>query len=57
MAQNDETRIDELAQQLEVNLEIDYDKKDRKAQREQTKQSLYDGSKHLKHSVPKGKRY
>jgi len=56
MAQNEEETIDELARQLEVNLEIDYEKKDLKAQRELTKQNLYDGSKKLKHTVPKGKR-
>lgn len=56
MAKNEEETIDELAQQVEVNLEIDYEKKDLKAQREIVKQSLYDGSKKLKHTVPKGKR-
>jgi hypothetical protein len=56
MAQNEEETIDELARQMEVNLEIDYEKKDLKEQREQTKQTLYDGSKKLKHTVPKGKR-
>ena len=56
MAQNEETTIDQLAQQVEINLDMDYEKKDLKAQREQTKQNLYDGSKKLKHTVPKGKR-
>jgi hypothetical protein len=56
MAQNDEVMIDRLAQQVEINLEIDYEKKDLKAQRELTKQNLYDGSKKTKHTVPKGKR-
>jgi hypothetical protein len=56
MTQNEEVKIDRLAQQVEINLEIDYEKKDLKAQRELTKQSLYDGSKKLKHTVPKGKR-
>jgi len=56
MARNEEETIDELARQMEVNLEIDYEKKDLKEQREQTKQTLYDGSKKLKHTVPKGKR-
>ena len=56
MAQNEEETIDELAQKVEMNLEMDYEKKDLKAQRELTKQSLYDGSKKLKHTVPKGKR-
>lgn len=56
MAQNEEDTIDELAQRVEVNLDMDYERKDLKAQRELTKQSLYDGSKKLKHTVPKGKR-
>ena len=56
MAKNEQETIDELAQQVEVNLEIDYEKKDLKAQRELIKQTLYDGSKKLKHTVPKGKR-
>jgi hypothetical protein len=56
MAKNEEATIDELAQQVEMNLETDYEKKDLKAQRELTKQNLYDGSKKLKHTVPKGKR-
>ena len=56
MAKNEEETIDELARQVEVNLEIDYEKKDLKAQRELIKQTLYDGSKKLKHTVPKGKR-
>lgn len=56
MAKNQEETIDELAQQVEVNLEIDYEKKDLKAQRAQVKDNLYDGSKKLKHTVPKGKR-
>ena len=56
MAQNEETTIDELARQMEITLEIDYEKKDLKAQRELIKQNLYDGSKKLKHTVPKGKR-
>jgi len=56
MAQNEETTIDQLAQQVEINLDMDYEKKDLKAQREQIKQNLYDGSKKLKHTVPKGKR-
>lgn len=56
MTQSEEVRIDKLAQQVELNLEIDYEKKDLKAQRELTKQNLYDGSKKLKHTIPKGKR-
>ena len=56
MVRNEEETIDQLAQQMEVNLAADYEKKDLKAQREQVKQHLYDGSKKLKHTVPKGKR-
>ena len=56
MAKSEEETIDELAQRVEVNLEIDYEKKDLKAQRELIKQTLYDGSKKTKHTVPKGKR-
>lgn len=56
MVLNEEATIDKLAQQMEINLEIDYEKKDLKAQRELNKQTLYDGSKKLKHTVPKGKR-
>lgn len=56
MAKSEEEVIDELAQQVEINLENNYEKKDLKAQRELVKQHLYDGSKKLKHTVPKGKR-
>jgi hypothetical protein len=56
MAQNEETTIDKLAQRMEHTLDIDYEKKDLKAQRELIKQNLYDGSKKLKHTLPKGKR-
>lgn len=56
MVQNEEAAIDQLAQQMEITLDIDYEKKDQKAQREQIKQNLYDGSKKVKHTVPKGKR-
>ena len=34
----------------------DYVKKDLKEKRQVTKQTLYDGSKKLKHKIPKGKR-
>jgi len=56
MAQNEEVTIDQLAQQLEITLDIDYERKDLKAQRSMTKLNLYDGSKKLKHIIPKGKR-
>jgi len=56
MPQNEEVTIDQLARQVEITLEIDYEKKDLKAQREMIKQNMYDGSKKLKHTIPKGKR-
>ena len=56
MAINEEATIDRLAQHMEISLDMDYEKKDMKAQRELIKQTLYDGSKKLKHTVPKGKR-
>jgi hypothetical protein len=55
MLQDEREMIDKLADEAEVTLTEDYEKKDRKEQRGVTKQSLYDGSKKLKHSVPKGK--
>lgn len=49
-------RIEELASQAEILLEEDDSRKDLKEQRGIIKQTLYDGSKKLKHIVPKGKR-
>ena len=48
--------IERLAEDAEVALETDYDKRDLKERRGLLKSTLYDGSKKLKHSVPKGKR-
>ena len=48
-------RIEELAEEAEMVLQEDYDKKDLKERRGVMKDSLYDGSKKLKHIVPKGK--
>ncbi len=48
--------IERLAEDAEVTLSTDYDKRDQKEKRGVIKGSLYDGSKKLKHSVPKGKR-
>jgi len=48
-------RIDKLAGQAEILLEKDDAKKDLKERRGIIKQSLYDGSKKLKHIIPKGK--
>jgi hypothetical protein len=41
---------------IEETLENDYHRKDQKEQRHLTKSTLYDGSKKLKHTTPKGKR-
>lgn len=48
-------RIEEMAEEAEMVLQEDYEKKDLKERRGQIKDSLYDGSKKLKHAVPKGK--
>lgn len=48
-------RIEELAEEAEIILEEGYDKKDLKEKRGMIKQTLYDGSKKLKHIIPKGK--
>lgn len=47
--------IEELADKVESSLEEDYEKKDLKERRGVIKNSLYDGSKKLKHIIPKGK--
>ena len=56
MMKNEAEEIEALANEMEVVLETDYDKKDMKEKRAVTKSALYDGSKKLKHSIPKGKR-
>jgi hypothetical protein len=48
--------IEQLANEAEPVIETDYEKKDMKEKRALNKQTLYNGSKKLKHSVPKGKR-
>lgn len=48
--------IERLADDAETTLTTDYEKKDMKEKRSLIKNHLYDGSKKLKHSVPKGKR-
>lgn len=58
-AQSDEgeaKRIDELARETDILLEQEDSRKDLKEKRGIIKQTLYDGSKKLKHIVPKGKR-
>lgn len=49
-------RIEELASEAEELLEKDDSRKDLKEARGVIKQTMYDGSKKLKHIVPKGKR-
>ncbi len=56
MMKNEAEVIESLANEMEVVLENDYEKKDMKEKRAVTKSALYDGSKKLKHSIPKGKR-
>jgi hypothetical protein len=58
-AQTDEKemeRIEVLAAESEILLEEDDSRMDLKETRGIIKQTLYDGSKKLKHLVPKGKR-
>ncbi len=56
MTKRENEAIEQIAEETEVLIETDYVKKDLKEKRSITKQTLYDGSKKLKHSVPKGKR-
>ncbi len=56
MTKREEEVIEQLADVAEVVLEADYEKRDMKEKRAVIKQTLYDGSKKLKHRVPKGKR-
>jgi hypothetical protein len=53
--ENEGESIERLAEQAEVELEEDYGKKDLKERRGIAKQNLFDGSKKLKHTIPKGK--
>lgn len=48
-------KIEELVGEAEIVLEEDDSKKDLKEKRGIIKQTLYDGSKKLKHVIPKGK--
>lgn len=48
-------KIEQLATNAEMLLEEDDSRKDLKERRGMMKQTLYDGSKKLKHIVPKGK--
>lgn len=56
MTKRENEAIEQIAEEAEVLIETDYVKKDLKEKRSITKQTLYDGSKKLKHSVPKGKK-
>lgn len=56
MPKKEEETIEQLAEEAEVITVTDYEKKDLKEKRGIIKQTLFDGSKKLKHSVPKGKR-
>ncbi|ABB33200.1 hypothetical protein GeomeDRAFT_3096 [Geobacter metallireducens RCH3] len=56
MMEKENETIEKLAEDAEINLSTDYDKRDLKERRGVQKGNLYDGSKKLKHSVPKGKR-
>lgn len=56
MAEKETERIERLAEQAERTLETDYEKRDLKERRAVAKDHLYDGSKKLKHSIPKGRR-
>ncbi len=56
MTKREEEGIEKIADSAEITLDTDYEKKDLKEKRSITKQTLYNGSKKLKHSVPKGKR-
>lgn len=55
MVLNEEQVIEQLSEETELTLKSSYDKKDLKERRSLLKNVLYDGSKKLKHSVPKGK--
>ena len=49
-------RIEELAREAEIVLEVDDSRKDLKEKRGIIKGTLYEGSEKLKHILPKGKR-
>jgi len=53
--ENDAKVIDELVVEAEILLEINESKKELKEKRGVMKNTLYDGSKRLKHTLPKGK--
>lgn len=55
MTNEEQEVIEKLADEVELVVEDNYEKRDLKEKRGVTKNSLYDGSKKLKHSIPKGK--
>ena len=56
MTRREEEVIEKIADEAEIVIDTDYEKKDMKEKRAVIKNTLYDGSKKLKHSIPKGKR-
>ncbi len=56
MTKKEETIIEQLAEEAELVTEPDYEKRDLKENRAVIKEKLYDGSKKLKHRIPKGVR-
>lgn len=54
MTKRERENLEQLAEQAEVTMVTDYEKKDLKEKRSVVKQMLYDGSKKLKHRIPKG---
>ncbi len=56
MTKKEEAIIEELAEEAERVLEPAYEKRDLKESRAVLKQKLFDGSKKLKHRMPKGVR-
>lgn len=56
MTNEQQISFEKKTELTELRLETDCQRRDLKAQRAINKQSLYDGSKKLKHSIPKGKK-
>lgn len=55
MTEREEKRVETLAEDAELVIDTVYGKKDLKEKRSAAKNTLYNGSNKLKHSVPKGK--
>ncbi len=55
MTENEKEMLEKLADEAEMILREDCEKKDLKEKRGLIKNTLYDGSKKLKHRIPKGK--